>query len=90
MRKSDLIMEFSTEFGTSKKDAKNMVNWLENQIVDGVKSGDEVVLDIGKFQMKKTAARQGRNPLTGEKIKIKAKIKPVFKASKKFKDSLEK
>ena len=90
MRKSDLIMEFSAEFGTSKKDAKNMVSWLENQIVDGVKSGDEVVLDIGKFQMKKTPARQGRNPLTGEKIKIKAKTKPIFKASKKFKDSLEK
>ncbi len=81
-------MEFSAEFGTSKKDAKCMVTWLENQIMDGVKSGDEVVLDIGKFQMKKTPARQGRNPMTGESIKIKAKTKPVFKASKKFKDSL--
>ena len=90
MRKSDLIMEFSAEFNTSRKDAKNMVSWFENKIVDGVKSGDEVVLDIGKFQMKKTPARQGRNPLTGEKIKIKAKTKPVFRASKKFKDSLEK
>lgn len=90
MRKSDLIMEFSTEFNTTKKDAKNIVNWFENQIVDGVKSGDEVVLDIGKFQMKKTAARQGRNPLTGESIKIKAKTKPIFKPSKKFKDCLEK
>ena len=90
MRKSNLIMEFSAEFGTSKKDAKAMVNWLEDQIVDGVKSGDEVVLDIGKFQMKKTKARTGRNPLTGETIKIKAKTKPIFKPSKMFKDSLEK
>lgn len=88
MRKSELIMEFSAEFGTSKKDAKNMISWLENQIVDGVKSGDEVALDIGKFQMKKTPARQGRNPSTGETIRIKAKTKPVFRASKKFKDSL--
>ena len=39
MRKSDLIMEFSAEFGTSKKSAKDMVTWLENQIVDGVKAG---------------------------------------------------
>lgn len=90
MRKSDLVMDFSTEFGITKKNAKEMVSWLENQIVDGVKSGDEVVLDIGKFRMKKTAARQGRNPVTGESIKIKAKTKPVFRASKKFKDSLEK
>ena len=90
MRKSDLIMEFSAEFGLSKKDAKEVVGWFENQIMEGVKSGDEVVLDIGKFQMKKTAARQGRNPQTGETIKIKAKTKPVFKPSKKFKDYLEK
>ena len=90
MRKSDLVMEFSAEFGTTRKDAKEMVNWFENQIVNGVKSGDEVVLDIGKFQMKKTAARQGRNPQTGETINIKAKTKPVFKPSKKFKDSLTK
>ncbi len=90
MRKNNLIMEFSAEFGTSKKDAKNMVDWLENQIVDGVKSGDEVVFGIGKFQMKKTPARKGRNPVTGEVIKIKAKTKPIFKPSKKFKDSLEK
>lgn len=83
-----MVMEFSAEFGTSKKDAKAMLDWVENQIMDGVRSGDEVVLDIGKFQMKKTPARQGRNPVTGEKIRIKAKTKPVFKASKKFKDSL--
>lgn len=88
MRKSDLIMEFSAEFNTSKKDAKAMISWMEQSIVDGVKSGDEVVLDIGKFQMKKTPARQGHNPFTGEKIRIKAKNKPVFRASKKFKDSL--
>ena len=88
MRKTAMVMEFSAEFGTSKKDAKAMIDWLENQIVDGVRSGDEVVLDIGKFQMKKTPARQGRNPVTGESIRIKAKTKPVFKASKKFKDSL--
>lgn len=88
MRKSDLVMEFSAEFNTSKKDAKTMITWLEDQIVDGVKSGDAVVLDIGKFQMKKTAARQGRNPATGETMRIKAKTKPVFRASKKFKDSL--
>lgn len=88
MRKTDMIMEFSAEFGTSKKDAKAMISWMENQIIDGVRSGDEVVLDIGKFQMKKTAARQGRNPFTGESIRIKAKTKPVFRASKKFKDSL--
>lgn len=83
-----MVMEFSAEFGTSKKDAKQMIDWLETQIMDGVRSGDEVVLDIGKFQMKKTPARQGRNPLTGESIRIKAKTKPVFKASKKFKETV--
>ena len=81
-------MEFSAEFGTSKKDAKSMVTWLENQIVDGVKSGDEVVLDIGKFQMKKTPARKGRNPMTGETIKIAASKSASFKASSSLKSEL--
>ena len=88
MRKTDFIQEFSSAFGTTKKDAKEMISWLENRVIEGVRSGDEVVLDIGKFQMKKTPARMGRNPFTGESIKIKAKTKPTFKPSKKFKESL--
>ncbi len=88
MRKSDLVMEFSSEFGTTKKESKEMLSFMENQIINGVRSGDEVVLDIGKFQMKKVAARNGRNPITGESIKIKAKVKPTFRASKRFKESL--
>jgi DNA-binding protein HU-beta len=81
-------MEFSKDFSTTKKDAKEMVSWVETKIMEGVRSGDEVVLDIGKFQMKKFPARNGRNPATGETIKIRAKTKPIFKASKKFKESL--
>ena len=88
MRKNDFITEFSSEFGTTKKGAKEMITWVEHQIIKGVRSGDEVVLDIGKFQMKKVPARNGRNPFTGENIKIKAKTKPTFKPSKKFKESL--
>jgi DNA-binding protein HU-beta len=88
MKKSDLVAELADKAGLSKKDAKDVLDWLENRIMEGVKSGDEMVLDIGKFQMKKVPAREGINPATGAKIKIAAKTKPVFKPSKKFKDSL--
>jgi nucleoid DNA-binding protein len=88
MKRSDLIEEYANEFGITKKEAEVRLDWVEDRIVKGVKSGDEVVLSIGKFEMKKVPARMGRNPKTGESMKIVAKKKPVFKATKKFKDAL--
>jgi DNA-binding protein HU-beta len=88
MRKSDFAAELSAEFGTSQKDAKEMLSFIESSVMKAVRSGDEAVLGIGKFQIKRIPARTGRNPATGEQIKIRAKVKPIFKASKKFKDSL--
>jgi nucleoid DNA-binding protein len=81
-------MEFSEEFGISKKNAKEMLSWVENKVMQGVRDGDEVVLDIGKFHIKKVPARTARNPITGASIKVPAKTKPVFKASKKFRDGV--
>jgi DNA-binding protein HU-beta len=81
-------MEMAKEFNIPKVKAGKMLNFVENQVIETVRSGDAVVLNIGKFQMKKTKARNGRNPSTGKTIKIPAKTKPVFKASKKFKEGI--
>jgi DNA-binding protein HU-beta len=88
MKRSDLIDEFGDKFNLTKKESEERVDWLEERIIKGVKSGDEIVLNIGKFAMKKVPARTGRNPKTGETMKIAAKKKPVFKPTKKFKDAL--
>lgn len=88
MKRSDLIDEYGKKFNVTKKEAEERLDWFEEKIIKGVKSGDEVVLNIGKFVMKKVPARTGRNPKTGETMKIAAKKKPVFKPAKKFKDAL--
>jgi nucleoid DNA-binding protein len=91
MKRSDLIDEYGKQFGITKKDAEEHIEWLEERIVKGVKSGDEVVLSVGKFAMKKVPARTITIQMgadKGKQKKIPAKVKPVFKATKKFKDAL--
>lgn len=69
--------------------ANDTVNKLSKLIVDLVKSGEEVSFgDLGKFVVKESAARKGRNPQTGEVIDIPAKRAMKFKIAKKAKDSI--
>lgn len=69
--------------------ANDTVNKLSKLIVDLVKSGEEVSFgDLGKFVVKESAARKGRNPQTGEVIDIPAKKAMKFKIAKKAKDSI--
>lgn len=88
MKRSDLVAEYGKKFNLAGKDAEEQIAWVEERIVKGVKAGDEVILNIGKFTMKKVPARTGRNPKTGEAIKIAAKKKAVFKPAKKFTEAL--
>ena len=69
--------------------ANDTVNKLSKLIVDLVKSGEEVNFGaLGKFVVKESAARKGRNPQTGEVIDIPAKKAMKFKIAKKAKDSI--
>ena len=62
---------------------------FQRLIQKALKKGDKVQLvGFGTFEVKKTAARTGHNPRTGEKLKIKASKTPKFKAGKAFKDAL--
>jgi nucleoid DNA-binding protein len=91
MKRSDLVEEYGKEFGITKKEAEERLEWLEERIIKGVKSGDEVILSIGKFAMKKVPARTITIQMgadKGKQKKIPAKVKPVFKPTKKFKESL--
>ena len=69
-------------------EAMYVVQW--DVILKAMKKGDEVVLDYGKWFVKKSPAREGRNPATGAVVKIPAKIKPQFRPNKKFKDNFVK
>lgn len=85
--KKVMAEDLATEFSMTKKDANEVVNYLFEQMTKTLKKGGTVdISGFGKFTVKKRAARAGINPLTKEKIKIKATKVPAFKASKTLKD----
>ncbi len=95
MRKSDLLRAWQEETqkeipgGINLKVHATLLETLSAVITRGLVCNDEVPLPgLGKFTVKETAARKGRNPGTGEAIEIPAGRKVVFKASKVVKDRL--
>ena len=91
MNKTELIAEVAKKCGISKKDAEKAVTTTFDTIADALSQGDKVQLvGFGSFEVKKRAARIGRNPKTKETIEIPASVVPVFKAGKALKDSISK
>lgn len=89
MNKTDLINVVAQEANVAKKDADAVVAATIKAITDALKAGEKVqIIGFGTFEVKATAAREGRNPKTGETIKIEAAKKPVFSASKALKDEV--
>jgi DNA-binding protein HU-beta len=87
MNKGELIEKVASSTGRSKADATRSVNAVLDSISTALKKGDSVTLvGFGTFSVTKTKARNGRNPQTGETIKIKAKKTPKFKAGQGLKD----
>jgi DNA-binding protein HU-beta len=89
MTKADLISKLAEDAGITKVQAKDTLESLIANITKILKSGDKLTLSgLGTFSVSKRAARNGRNPLTGEKIKIKARKVAKFKAGKELKSKL--
>jgi DNA-binding protein HU-beta len=87
MNKQGLVEAVAKELGASKAGGERAVNAVLCGIGKGVKKDRGVQLvGFGTFSVKKRKARNGRNPQTGETIKIKASRTIGFKAGKKFKD----
>ena len=91
MNKSELIAAVAAKTGDTKKVAEASVNAFIDVITETLKKGDKVQLvGFGSFEVRKRAARKGRNPQTKEEIKIPASKAPVFKAGKALKDLVNK
>ncbi|RYE23553.1 MAG: HU family DNA-binding protein [Sphingobacteriales bacterium] len=85
MNKAELIDQIAKDSGITKTQANEAVDSFTNAIVGSLKKGDRVTLvGFGTFSVSDRAARNGRNPQTGEVIKIKARKVPKFKAGKEF------
>ena len=91
MNKADLIAKIAEEAELSKKAAEAALNAFVGAVEGALKKGEKVQLvGFGSFEVRKRAARKGRNPQTKEEIKIPASKAPVFKAGKALKDLVNK
>lgn len=90
MTKADLIDKISSGAGISKTAANNAVNITLDSIKSALKKGQTVsLIGFGTFSVGKRKARRGRNPRTGEEIKIPATKVPKFSPGKVFKDAVK-
>ena len=87
MNKAELVAAVASKTGDTKKAAEASVDAVVAVIKETLVKGDKVQLvGFGSFEVRKRAARKGRNPQTKEEIKIPASKAPVFKAGKQLKE----
>lgn len=89
MNKKEMIKAISEKLGITQKAAGEQVDAILEVITETLVAGDEVkIVGFGTFSVAERAAREGRNPATGETIQIAASKAPKFKASKALKDTV--
>ena len=87
MNKTELIAAISTKAGLTKKDAEKVLKAFTDTVTEELKKGEKVqIVGFGTFEVSERAARDGRNPSTGEPMSIAASKAPRFKAGKALKD----
>ena len=87
MNKADLVAAMAEKAGVSKKDAEASLKAFTDVVAEELKKGEKIQLvGFGTFEVSERAAREGRNPKTGESMKIEACKTPKFKAGKALKD----
>lgn len=89
MNMTHLVDAVATQQGIAKSDAKKILDGLIAAIMESAAKGEEISLNgFGKFKIKDSPARDGRNPATGETINIAASRKLTFTPAKAVKDKL--
>ena len=89
MNKTQLVDVVVAKTGMKKKEAEAAVSAVTEAITEALKAGDKVqLIGFGTFEVKERGAREGRNPRTGETIKIAASKHPTFAAGKALKDAV--
>ncbi len=91
MNKTDLVAAIAKKTDLSKTKAEETLNVILDTITAALKKGDEVkLIGFGTFKVSNRKAQKGRNPRTGEEIKIAASKQPKFAAGKALKDAVNK
>ncbi len=91
MTKADLVEKVAKEAEMTKKDAEKLVEIIFDSIISSLNEGEKIELrGFGSFRVRERNARKGRNPKTGEAVKIPAKRVAYFKPGKDLKDLINK
>ena len=91
MNKQQFIKAFADKAQFTQKDAGIAFEAMAETIAEVLKTGEKIqIAGFGTFSLKTKAAKEGRNPLTNEKIFVEAKEVPVFKFGDSFRDKIEK
>ena len=91
MNKTELVAAMADKAGISKKDAEASLKAFTEVVAEELKKGEKIQLvGFGTFEVSERAEREGRNPQTGETMKIAASKAPKFKAGKALKDEINK
>lgn len=89
MNKAELVAAIADKTELSKKDTEKALKAFVDVVTDELKKGEKIQLvGFGTFEVSERAARDGRNPQTGETMKIAASKAPKFKAGKALKDAI--
>ncbi len=89
MKKKELIQRIAEETGVSEGEAQRHFGAFERVVTEALKGGEEVrITGFGKFSVRERKAREGRNPQTGEKMKIAASKVPSFSAGNALKQAI--
>ncbi|SHI64213.1 HU family DNA-binding protein [Parasporobacterium paucivorans] len=89
MNKAELVAAIAVKTELSKKDSEKALKAFTDVVAEELKKGEKVQLvGFGTFEVTKRAAREGRNPKSGEPMKIPASKAPKFKAGKALKDTV--
>ena len=91
MNKTELVAAIAEKAELSKKDSEKALTAFVEVVTEELQKGEKVQLvGFGTFEVSKRAAREGRNPQTGDTMKIEACTAPKFKAGKSLKDAVNK
>jgi nucleoid DNA-binding protein len=89
VKKKELIERIAEKADVPKSEAQKYFEAFEEVVTDALKAGEEVqITGFGKFSVKERKAREGRNPQTGQKMKIAAQKVPAFSAGNALKEAI--
>lgn len=89
MTKADIVRILAEQVGLTRREAAQALAVVLDGVVESIRAGEKVELrGFGSFRTRRRQARQGRNPRTGAKVKVDAKVVPYFKPGKQLREIL--